>query len=393
MLRLPPSWLVFPASAAAPFCDAFAIAATGLMLLDLRPEPGLAGGIAAAYMLGALLGSALFGALSDRLGRRPLMRFASAAALLTLFALSSLSPLELPGDAGLALAGRFLLGFFLGGDYPSAQAFLSEELEGRARERGLSLLMGAWYAGALAAVAAGTLFVPHAGWAGWTLLPAPLIAAALAIRLFMPESKGWSAQRSEHGTSGLRDFTRGDWRKLAFVTGFWLCQIVPSTALFFFGPEILEEAGLAGLPLPPLLALLYLSILIGTLPAPALLPHAGRRALLASTFALMAAGLAAMASPAPVPTLLGFVLFSLSYGLQSVLDYVYPAELFRSAIRGSAIGCITTLTRIGAAAAAWLYPIGAARTGTEAMLLAGSAICAAGLLFSLRFAPRGAPRR
>lgn len=381
---------LFLACAAAPFMDAFAIASTGMCLADIPLAPALAGAAAAFYMLGALAGCSAMGSLSDRLGRKPLLAAAPAAAaaasvFLALVPAETAAHAALP--ASLLLAGRFLLGFFTAGDFPAAQAMLFEELPKEAGQRALIGMMIAWYAGALFAILAGTLLRGQGSWALWQLLPVPGFAAALLLRARLPESRAWSAHRAARSRAKRAAFTREDFGKAAFVCAFWLCQAIPATVIFFFGPALIGDIGSGMMPPEIELALIYAFILAGAVPALATLARAKRKTVLVSTFALMALGLALMAfQPFAWAALLGFVSFAAAYGYQSVLDFIYPAELFSPAIRGSATGAILTVSKTGAAFSAFLFPIGVTAFGSASMVAAGAFVCLAGMLFSLRFA-------
>lgn len=384
----PRSALILFACCGAPFADAFAIVLAGGALLDLAPGARASGAIAGSYMLGSLAGAWLLGRLSDRFGRRPLFLAAPALAILASLFLALATEPAASGAALWALvAGRFLFGLFLGGDYPASQAMASELLPAALRSRGLTVLMLAWYAGALLAVAAMPLLMGCGSWLLWSLAPALVIAPFLFARAFLPESPEWLAHRTRARAEGLASararFSREDWKRIGFVFGFWLCQIIPSTAIFFFGPAILAALQEGGGSQSGTLLLFYAVFFVGAAAALPLVPRLPRVKILVWTFALMALGLALPAVTSSVTvSAAGFALFALCYALQSVLDFVYPGELFRTGVRAGAIGLITTAVRIGSALCAWLFPAGVMALGMPAMMAGGAAVCAAGLLFS-----------
>ena len=103
------------------------------------------------------------------------------------------------------------------------------------------------------------------------------------------------------------------------------------------------------------------------------------------TAALLMLGIFSNAGPAVVVAL--FALYALPYGLQSVLDNVYPPELFPTEVRGTAIGTLTAVSKLGGATASFLFPIGLAAMGLGAMFVAGALISLVGLVASVLLAP------
>jgi putative MFS transporter len=70
-----------------------------------------------------------------------------------------------------------------------------------------------------------------------------------------------------------------------------------------------------------------------------------------------------------------------------VIENPYMSELFDSTVRGTGVGLVVTLSRIGAATGTFLLPIMTAASGVQgAMLLCGLILAAAGV-FCLVYAP------
>jgi len=82
-----------------------------------------------------------------------------------------------------------------------------------------------------------------------------------------------------------------------------------------------------------------------------------------------------------------FVVFAMFNAGSSVLQWVYPSELFPTEVRASAVGFATSVSRIGAAAGTFLFPIGLERLGVCTVLLMVAGLCVVGWLASLAWAP------
>ena len=97
--------------------------------------------------------------------------------------------------------------------------------------------------------------------------------------------------------------------------------------------------------------------------------------------------LAFFADAGAIVILVIFLVYAVAYGLQSVLDNVYPPELFPTEIRATAIGSSNAMTKVINAVAAQLFPIGLAAFGLGPVVLIGGVVSAIGLLISVLLAP------
>ena len=80
-------------------------------------------------------------------------------------------------------------------------------------------------------------------------------------------------------------------------------------------------------------------------------------------------------------------IYALSYGVQSVLDYVYPAELFPTSIRSTALGILGSVSRVGVFVVTLGFPMAFEGLGVSSVLLIGAAISMFGFVISWLFAP------
>ena len=155
----------------------------------------------------------------------------------------------------------------IGADQPVSQAVMTESGDVTKASRRLSVLMFAWYAGALAAVA--PLPFVNAIVLGWqAFYAAPLLAA-----LLLTPVRGALRRRRPHGSRVGPKRRRRDLppcsgsrpREWLFCCGFWLCQTIPVTAIMFYSPIILADvAGSADQT--GRIALIYSLFMAGTLP-------------------------------------------------------------------------------------------------------------------------------
>ncbi len=387
------------ACAAGPFLDGYSTASAAFLiaLIDALSvwETAL---FTSLYLTGTIVGALVTGAVADRTGRR---RPALAAMALTAIvaALAAVSQ-----ALAALLVMRLATGFLLCGDYPVGQALVVELAPEHKRPGALSSLMLAWYFGALSAVA---LAVPVVeGGLHWSLFlwaEAAAAAAALILRLGIPESPLWlksrrsaAARDASGGESfSLRALTSAISRSRSaffFCCAFWLCQTIPGTIMMTYSPTILHS--LTGTQDAVVqMALIYGCFLIGILPSGSRWFRNHLKTVLLLTFVMMAAGILGVlvfGRTSTALTNISFVVFALSYGLQSALDFVYPNLLFKDGARAWLVGAVTAVSRIGAAGAAFLYPPLAEILDLTTLFCCGLLVLAAGFFIGWRMAPADA---
>jgi putative MFS transporter len=169
---------------------------------------------------------------------------------------------------------------------------------------------------------------------------------------------------------------------------FWSCQVVPTFAIYTFAPDLLRAFGS---PDPAFgAAILSLFFLAGVIPAVLLIDRIGRRPVLTIPFAVTGVTLLLLGwlpRGSSILVEVCFILFAIFNAGSSVLQWVYPSELFPTEVRATALGFGTAVSRIGAAIGTFLFPIGLARLGVAPLMTIVAAICGIGWLVSVRFAP------
>ncbi|MFB7476952.1 MFS transporter [Kitasatospora sp. NPDC056184] len=404
-----------------PLLDGYILSIVGVALIGMRPELGLSTAdvslIGAAALVGMFVGGALFGVLTDRIGREVMY----TADLLVMIVCSVLSFWV---DAVWAIALlRFVLGMAVAADYPIATSLLAEWLPAKHRGRLLGQQIVAWYAGAVLAYLTGYLFLRIGGPGSWRWMlgsSAVLCVVFLVIRRGSPESPRWLAangrvgeavrlverhlgvqvdgrelmpERTAPGTpTGLRLLMTPPYRRRTLFCGlFFLCQVGPLFAMLTFGPQLLEAFGMPGGTVLETLGtgLISLVFLLGCYPALRLIDTWGRRPVIIRSFALMIVPLAVLGlwpdAPAAV-VVVALCAYAFLCGGPNVLDWTYPNELFPTEVRATAVGVATSVSRIGAAVGTYLLPLSLTGLGTGPTMLIAAAVTAGGLLVSVLWA-------
>jgi len=150
-----------------------------------------------SYVLGASLaataiGGVIFGVLSDRFGRKPVLQWTILTySIGTFFS-------GLAGSFWLLMIFRILTGLGVGGEWGTGQTYIGETFPAKVRGRYCGMMQtGAPLGIALASVVGG-LLAPVIGWRTCffvSLLPAVMV---LLIRRHLPESDLWLLRRSAH---------------------------------------------------------------------------------------------------------------------------------------------------------------------------------------------------
>jgi len=405
------------------FVDGYVLSIIGIAMTKVSPALGLSafweGLIAASALIGIFFGGFIGGALTDRLGRRVLYFVGP-----TLFILCSLAQYWVQSGEML-FALRFLNGVAVGIEYPVATAFLVEFLPKRYRGPCLATLTILWFAGAAAAYLTGEAILNVGGPDAWRLaLASTAVIGALLflVRLGTPESPRWlmSKGREQEAEAiirrvygrdfGLRNLPQqaecqhlsfssllhsGYGKRMAFVTIFWTCSVIPVFAVYAFAPRVLEALHLSGDWASYGSIAITLLFVVGCIIATRLVNSLGRRKLLLHSFlwsglALLLLGL--LREGPSMVILLMFGAYALFIGGAQVLQLVYPNEIFPTEIRAAAVGVGTSMSRVGAAVGTWLVPISLQTIGIGYTMYIAAGITFFGLLVSWLLAPETAAR-
>ncbi|GAB4100337.1 MFS transporter [Sinomonas halotolerans] len=402
-------------SSGGPFVDGYILSIVGVAMIQITPEfnltPSQQGLIGAAALIGIFFGAFLGGWLTDKFGRHLLF----TVDLIALVACSVAQAFV--GDAFWLIILRLLIGFAVGADYPIATSLLAEFTPSRWRGPLLGAFVTMWFVGAAVAYIVGQFLLTFDD--GWRWMLASSAVPALAIvllRMGTPESPRWLAKmgRTDEANAVLAKVygpnvtladlpeetssnvtlgqlvKSGYGRRMAFITIFWTCSIVPLFAVYAFGPAILEALKLGGDLAHIGSAAITVMFLVGCLVAVFLVNRMGRRPLIIHSFlwsglALLGLGLFPEADPVVIMAL--FAAYALLIGGTQIMQWVYPNELFPTEVRGSAVGLASSLSRIGAATGTYLVPLALTGLGIGTTMVIAAIVTLLGMAVSMAWAP------
>ncbi|PDQ34945.1 MAG: hypothetical protein B5766_08595 [Candidatus Lumbricidophila eiseniae] len=402
------------------FLDGFVFATIAAVIAgtaftkELGLTPVTLGLISSATLVGTMIGGPLIGYLTDIVGRKPMF-----IVDLCIFLGASLA-MFLVTEPWQIIALGVILGMAIGGDYAIGSPLLGEFAPARNRGRYLSVLEILWNVGYVTAFFLGLVVLTLAPEAWRFVLASSAIPAGLILMLRhgLPESPRWligKGRRAEAdkvfaelgmdpARAGYLDepeaktrwrtlFSRAYIGRTAFTSLFWVCIVIPYFALTFFQSEILDTLGIEN---PIVAALLGTMIaLIGAATGWYLIDKVGRRPLLIIPMFVCGTALTvvALGDLLAFPVLINVVCFFaylFFYGIMGILCGVYPLEVFPTSVRTSGLGLASGFSRVGAAIATFLVPIGFATFGLVPVLLILAGVSVFGGVISLILAPETA---
>jgi putative MFS transporter len=341
--------------------------------------------IGAATLFGILVGAPLFGHLTDRHGRRILM-----IGDLCAFVVIAVAQIFATTVWELILL-RFAMGVAIGADYPIATAIIAEFMPPKRRGAALSALEAVWFLGAAVAYAAGYPLL-RTGPDSWKwILASPALFAffGLLLRATAPESPMWLAAKSRgelQRTSFATLFHSKFRGTLAFVSTMWLLQVVPLFAIYTYAPVVLTRLGLHEGSAAGSIAI-TVAFALGAFVAMPLVEWWGRRPICIAGFAVAIVAFGVLPFAPGAIVVVAFLAYAVGMGAATVLELVYPAELFPTSIRASATGLAAAVSRVGAFFGTFLLPIALERLGLTVVILGACGFSALGLAISLPWAP------
>ena len=405
-----------------PFLDGYILSLIGVALVgfvaDFPVSPVQVGLIGAASLIGMFFGAIVFGTLTDRIGREKMyavdLMVLVGACFLTAFVQG---PWQL-------IALRFVIGLAIGADYPIATSLLTEFTPVKKRGYMIGLSALAWGLGAMTAFVVGWVMVTASGGYGlwrWMLLSGAILGViVVVIRRGIPESPRWLIQKGRIAEAhdvieqvyGHRDVSLSTvntedktlptvealrlvlsrkYRKRVIMCGvLYFAQITPQYAIYIFGPMILLSFGLEGGSLDIIgTAVISLLFVIGNAAALKPVETLGRRPMTVIPFALMAMPLLALWLLPHGPVwfvILAFCFYAFVSGGPSLMEWIYPNELFPTEIRATAVGIVVAISRIGAATGTFLMPIGLDHLGVSGVMLIGAILTVIGFVVTYAWA-------
>ncbi len=396
------------------FLDGYVLAIIGVALTQITPLFNLdtmwSAAVGASVFLGILVGTILGGYVTDLVGRRIMFIIdVVAIGLFSVLSMFASDPLQL-------VLARFIIGVFVGADYPIATSLIAEFTPKHHRSISMGMVSAAWYLGATAAAFVGyALFSLDDGWK-WMLGSAVVPCIILLIgRHDIPESPLWlqskgrtqearavvdrvfgpdveiSEAEKESKTSMKQLFKGGYFKRIIFLGILTLCQVVPMYAIYTFGPDIMTAFGLSeGHEAILGESAVSLFFLIGTIPAMFWLNSLGRRPLLIGSLFFMAVGLLILGIFPDAPiwvVIIAFGLYAFFSGGPGILQWLYPNELFPTSVRASAVGVSISISRVGTILSTYGTPLFLEAFGVGATMLVAAGLVVLGLVLSVLMAP------
>ena len=398
--------------------DGYILSIIGVALVQMTAQLQLSnfwqGMIATSALLGIFVGGLFSGWLTDKFGRRKVVFVAPIVFLIA-------STLQFWTDSPLVI---FLLRFFIGIaiaiDYSAATSLFVEFVPKKYRGSRLAGFTILWFAGAALAYIFGDMIVRASGVNGWrwALASSILIGVLLLLsRINTSESARWLMTKNRNSEAeaiiqkvygsnyslanlpetqsnqkmSLGEMLRmGYGKRLAFVSIFWTCAVIPVFAVYSFAPKVLSALKLEGDWAAYGSVAITLLFVVGCIGGTKLIDVLGRRKMLIHSFlwsglALLLLG--AMADSSEMVVLMLFGAYALFIGGAQVLELVYPNEIFPTALRPYAMGWGVSASRIGAAIGTFLVPVSLESIGIGNTMYIAAAVTFIGLVVSVAWAP------
>jgi MFS family permease len=421
-------WKVWFLSAMGVFLDGFDLfimaVALPVIAKDLAPDAWVLGLIGAAAPLGAVIGAAGAGRLTDRFGRK-LLYVIDLASFILFAGLSAIAW----NNASL-FAFRFLLGVGIGADYPISSSYVTEFMPARIRGRMLVSGFSFQAFGSLVGAGVGLLIlVVHPQPDAWRWMLAAGIVPAVIVALLrssLPESPRWCAA---HGKKDEAAHVAGEITGLAVAPDVVAETHLPYRALFssqylrrtilavvpwflmdiglytigFFTPTILAAMAFTGQgdwisrDVASTEGALFLDVFLvaGFAVAIWLVDRWGRIRLQILGFAGMTIGLLLLVVAGLLPggteqhvplVFLGFALFNFTVNAgPNPTTFLLPAELFPTSLRASGHGLAAASGKVGAAVGLFVLPVLKDDLGLGSTLAIVAGACFLGLVITAVF--------
>ena len=398
--------------------DGYILSIIGVALVQMTAQLQLSnfwqGMIATSALLGIFVGGLFSGWLTDKLGRRKVVFVAPIVFLIA-------STLQFWTDSPLVI---FLLRFFIGIaiaiDYSAATSLFVEFVPKKYRGSRLAGFTILWFTGAALAYIFGDMIVRASGEHGWrwALASSILIGVLLLLsRINTSESARWLMTKNRNSEAeaiiqkvygsnyslanlpetqsnqkmSLGEMLRmGYGKRLAFVSIFWTCAVIPVFAVYAFAPKVLSALKLEGDWAAYGSVAITLLFVVGCIGGTKLIDVLGRRKMLIHSFlwsGLALLFLGALADSSEMVVLMLFGAYALFIGGAQVLELVYPNEIFPTALRPYAMGWGVSASRIGAAIGTFLVPVSLESIGIGNTMYIAAAVTFIGLVVSVAWAP------
>jgi len=373
---------------------------------------GIAGFVAALFA-GLFFGTALFGFVADRFGRRRIF----TASLLWYSAASAIMAFQTTAF-GLDL-WRFLAGLGIGVELVTIDTFIAELVPSRIRGRAFAFNQVIQFSAIPVVAFLAWILVPRTllgldGWRWVVLIGSAGALVAWALRSGLPESPRWLAARGrieeaktilarfereagllprddiatgygEKESSSLSEVFRSPYAaRTVMLVVFNLLQTVGYYGFSNWVPTLLTSEGITVTASLFYTFMIALAAPFGPLLAFALSDRIERKGMIAAAaLAVGAFGLMFAFSRASAPLVLFGALVTLSNNVMSFSFHAYQAELYPTRVRAKAVGFVYSFSRLSTVFSAFLIAFILRRFGSEGVfVLIAAAMLAVALVIS-----------
>jgi len=314
------------------------------------------------------VGALLFGLIADRYGRRPAL-MGSILLYAVVELLSGFAP-----SLSVFLVLRAIFGIGMGGEWGVGASLAMESVPAKSRGLLSGILQQGYPAGYLLATLVNGFAYPYLGWRGMFFIGALPAVLVLLIRMGVPESPAWIAERANprraevNRTSGIAAALRGRWPLFLYMV-----VLMAAFNSFSHGTQDLYPSGFLekqrGLPLAAVteIAIVYnLGAIVGGILFGAVSQRIGRRKAIAAG-ALLAVPMIPFWIGASSVAGLAAGAVCLQFAVQGAWGVV-PAhlnELSPAAVRGTFPGLAYQLGDLGASFIGTLEATIADRRGND----------------------------
>lgn len=387
-----PQWISFLAAWAGWVLDGFDFTIFLLAMPAIAREFGVTwvatAGSITLTLLFRLAGGVAAGWAADRWGRKlPLM------ISIVWFALCDGAVAFAP-TFGWVLVFRTLFGFGMGAEWTSGATLAMENWPRRSRGIASGVLQGSWAVGYILAAVAAAAIVPAYGWRALFVVAALPALLVLPIRIWVPESPDWKAERAAAPRTSPRDLLApGVMGKLVWASLLWAASFGIYYGLTGLWPALLTtELGHGPSEVARLVILFNVGMMVGAVTWGTLAARKG--VVLALTVPILALlpALPLYVGVAPGALWVGALLAGATGAGISGVTPLLLTSLFPAAVRARAVGIVYHVGALLAAGTPTLVAAlaaGGARPLSQAIgvVVAAAAALTLAILF-LR--PRGA---
>jgi AAHS family 4-hydroxybenzoate transporter-like MFS transporter len=363
--------------------DGFDVQAMGYVAPALLEDWGIAkaalGPVFGSGLLGLMLGALLFGAVADRIGRRPVLL------LCTLLFSAGMLATSLAASLPQLIALRLVTGIGLGGIMPNAMALAGEYSPARRRASLMMIISCGFTAGALLGGLLAAWLIPAHGWRAVFIVggAAPLLLWLPMLR-GLPESakflllrgrpaqalfwlrrmdpalpadcQPWLAEQPASRNPVIELFRHGLARRTLLL---WLLSFLNLIVLYFLSnwmPSLLRAQGLDMRHALLAGSMLQLGGVVGTLAFGHWIDRLGFRKVLLTSFLLAALGLWTLGGIEGEALWLYGLLFCAGFcviGVQPAVNAL-AASAYPTGLRATGVGWSLGIGRIGSVLGPWL---------------------------------------